>query len=72
MVDCPEGVCGGGVIFYMKCTCACLCFRLGVQATLTLPRVHESDPADLSEPSEHQEVEEETMELESLQSGEGV
>lgn len=47
-------------------------FRLGVQVALTLHRVHESDPADLSEPSGHQEVEEETVELEGLQSGEGV
>lgn len=60
------------VISHMKCTCACVCFRIGVQAAATLHRVHRSDPADLSEPSGHPEVEAETVELEALQSGEGV
>ena len=60
------------VIFSMTCTCVCVCFRVGVQAAHTLHPVHESDPADLSEPSGKQEVEEETVELEGPQSGEGV
>lgn len=68
MVGCQNG--GWGVLFLMKCIC--MCCRGRVQAAPALHRVHQSDPADLSEPSGPQEVEDETVELESLQSGEGV
>lgn len=45
--------------------CVCVCFRVRVQATSALLWVHESDPAELSEPGGQQEVEEEIVELES-------
>lgn len=43
----------------------CVCFRVRVQAASAILRVHESDPAELSEPGGQQEVEEEVLELES-------
>lgn len=49
-----------------------VCFRARVQATPASLFVHESDPAELPEPGGLQEVEEETVELESPQSAEGV
>ncbi len=49
-----------------------VCFRVRVQTTSALLRVHKSDPAELSEPGGQQEVEEEIMELASPQSTEGV
>lgn len=48
--------------------CVCVCFRVRVQATSALFWVHESDLAELPEPGGQQEVEEKTVELESLQS----
>ena len=48
-----------------------VCFRVRVQATSALLRVHESDPAELHEPSGQQEVEEKNLELEGSQNTEG-
>lgn len=50
----------------------CACFRVRVQATFALLWGHESDFAELSEPSGQQEVEKEIMALESPQTTKGM
>lgn len=52
--------------------CVCVCFRVRVQAATAFFWVHESNLAELPEPGGQQEVEEKTVELESLKSIEGV